>query len=272
MKPLLLGLTGFPLGHSFSKKWFAEKFRSEAACNIEYINLPVETPEQLSDLLKIENLAGFNVTAPYKTAIIRHLDELDPTAEAIGAVNCVVRNGEKWKGYNTDWRGFMLSLEEFLGTDSHPEALILGSGGASKAAEYAMERMSIKWRRVSRSADGRSNNLLNYAQLSKEVIAAHRLIVNTTPLGTFPNTDNAPDIPYEYLTTSHKLYDMVYNPPQTKFMLCGQYYGASATNGQRMLELQAEESWQLFRQARFTDPELQKILDVAADSSSLPRI
>ena len=254
MDSLLFGLTGFPLGHSFSASWFADKFRREGIGNVKYVNLPVERPELLSELFKIPNLGGFNVTAPYKTEILRHIDTSDPTATIIGAVNCVVREGGLWKGYNTDWYGFMVSLKELVG-DSHPQALVLGSGGAARAAMYAFEQLGICGTLVSRRADGidapMARRMINYKELTRDVIAANTLIVNATPLGMHPNTDTAPDIPYEYLTSEHKLYDMVYNPAVTKFMHNGITRGASVMNGQRMLEIQAEESWRLFQKSRF---------------------
>ena len=266
MDSLLFGLTGFPLGHSFSAKWFADKFRREGIRNSEYINLPVEHPDLLPELFKIENLAGFNVTAPYKTEIMRYIDSADPTASVIGAVNCVVREGGRWKGYNTDWHGFMVSLKDFIGDlltmrngmDSQLRALVLGSGGAAQAAMYALKQLGICGTFVSRRADGNNTqpdrkevHTIGYDALTQEVIAANTLIVNATPLGTHPNIDTAPNIPYEYLTCDHRLYDMVYNPSVTKFMHNGISRGASVINGQQMLELQAEESWRLFRTAHF---------------------
>lgn len=239
----LYGLTGYPLGHSFSREWFSQKFRDQGVTDAEYKNFPLPDATLLPSLLKTPGLQGFNVTAPYKSAVMEYLDDMDTVASAIGAVNCVVRNGESWKGYNTDWLGFKLSLEEFIGS-LRPAALILGSGGAARAAAYALDTLSMRYLVVSRNV--RHAGFISYGDLSATVMDEYPLIVNATPLGTFPNTAGCPSIPYHLLTADHFLYDMVYNPPLTEFLRQGKDRGAHIANGARMLEIQAEETWKLF--------------------------
>lgn len=239
----LYGLIGYPLVHSFSQEWFSQKFRENGITDAEYINFPIHDIRQLPFLLKNPSLLGFNVTAPHKRAVIEYLDAVDTVASAIGAVNCVVREEGMWKGYNTDWLGFKISLEEFLG-GNRPKALILGSGGAARAASYALEALSIPHLLASRSIHG--PGFISYGELSATVMDEYRLIVNATPLGTFPNVLEAPCIPYEKLTPGHFLYDMVYNPPLTEFLRQGNSYGACIVNGAGMLEIQAAETWKLF--------------------------
>lgn len=242
----LFGLIGYPLSHSFSKQWFTKKFAHDGLTDIlHYDNFPLQTITGLSTLLEEHpEIRGFNVTAPHKETIIPYLDQTDITAKEIGAVNCVIRQSNVLKGYNVDWIGFSRSLTEFIG-NRRPEAIILGTGGAAKAAAYALSQLYIDYIFVSRNA-GAKPHTINYTELCPKIIASHKLIINATPLGTYPNVSAMPPIPYEMLSEEHFLYDMVYNPAETAFMKHGKANGATVTNGLRMLELQAEESWKLF--------------------------
>ena len=237
------GLIGYPLGHSFSARYFAEKFRQEEISGCSYTNFPLSDIGQLDGLLRREpTLAGFNVTIPYKEQIIPKLDALDDEARAIGAVNCVKISAGRLIGYNTDTYGFERSLRQLIG-EARPAALVLGSGGASKAVRFVLQKLGISYMEVSRTK--RPHNL-TYEELNSECMAAHRLIVNATPLGTFPNVDGYPAIPYEMLTPEHFLFDLVYNPPLTRFLAQGQTQGASIMNGYDMLVGQAERSWEIW--------------------------
>lgn len=241
----LYGLIGYPLEHSFSKGWFDRQFAAEGIRDAEYHNFPLSSIEELPALMRENSeLAGFNVTAPYKVSVIDYLDEIDDTALQIGAVNCVTKEGNRWIGHNVDWIGFADSLHEFIRQQTL-QALILGSGGASKAAAYALQQLSIEFLTISRTIQ--DAGYFTYSELTPAIINSHKLIINTTPLGTYPNTIAYPPFPYDLLTTEHLLYDMVYNPPHTEFMKRGEKAGARTTNGTRMLELQAEQSLQLFR-------------------------
>ncbi len=249
----LYGLIGFPLSHSFSQRYFTDKFLKEGLKNHAYKNFPLSDIKELPDLLKNHpDLCGFNVTIPYKEQIIRFIDEMDHVSAKTGAVNTVriIREGDEMylKGYNTDVYGFVRSLEEwFTARDqSLPErALVLGTGGASKAVAYALFRLNIETHFVSRTAgDGVYKT---YDQLNAEDMAAHRLIVNTSPVGMYPNVREYPDIPYQYLTDRHFLYDLIYNPEETLFMSKGKVLGAAVHNGERMLRLQADKAWEIWR-------------------------
>lgn len=244
----LYGLIGYPLGHSFSATWFAEKFRREAIADAEYRNFPLASIEELPALWAAHpDLVGLNVTAPYKVAVMRYLSHVDPVAREIGAVNCMVRRPDGWHGYNVDWIGFGETLRPLLDGE-HPDALVLGTGGASQAARYALEQFGIRYLSVSRTP--KNERQIAYEDLSPEVMASHRLIVNATPLGTFPAVEAAPPIPYDQLTSHHILYDMVYNPPLTTFLRHGQEHGCRISNGYGMLVRQAEESWRRFVEGR----------------------
>lgn len=239
------GLIGYPLGHSFSKDWFAEKFIRNAITDARYDNFPLDNIEKLIGLLAANpDIQGLNVTAPYKESVMKYLDDTDDTAQEIGAVNCIVIRNGNLKGYNTDWSAFSESLLELIG-NNRPKALLLGTGGAAKAAGYTLRRLGIDYLSVSRTSRDKKD-VITYGDITPEIINAHKLIINATPLGTYPETGNCPPIPYESLTTEHKLYDMVYNPPCTEFMKRGKQQDSAVINGLRMLELQAEKSWELF--------------------------
>ena len=245
------GLIGYPLGHSFSQGYFAEKFRREGLTGCVYENFPLESIADLPGLIAAHpDLCGLNVTIPHKQAVIPFLDELDPQAAEIGAVNCIgitrAADGKPClKGYNADAWGFERSLLALIG-NARPDALILGTGGASKAVAYVLARLEIAFRFVSRNGDGRT--VLSYSGLTPELIAATPLIINTTPLGTFPNTDTRADIPYDAIGRGHFLHDLVYNPSETAFLREGRRRGAAVKNGYVMLTGQAERSWEIWNE------------------------
>ncbi len=242
----IFGIIGWPLGYSFSQRYFSEKF---VALGIEgeyrYCLFPLESIAGLGTVLNEyrDELAGFNVTIPYKKEVIPWLDAVSEEAQAIGAVNCVKVEGGRLTGYNTDAAGFRAGLEKLLGGEKLPRALVLGTGGASCAVRWVLEKAGIEYRMVSRMG---GNGLLSYAELTPEIVASHRLIVNTTPLGMFPNTDSKPDIPYDAVGTGHFLYDLVYNPAVTAFLAEGARRGAATINGDTMLYAQAEENWKIW--------------------------
>ncbi len=242
----LYGLLGYPLGHSFSRTYFNNKFAQEGI-NAEYVNFELPAIEQLPQVLATHpQLQGFNVTIPYKQAVIAYLDDITPEAREIGAVNVVrvTRQGQDvhLNGYNSDIIGFCDSLRPMLKA-SHRQALVLGTGGASKAVCCGLEQLGIGWTYVSRHA---TSGQLTYADLTDEVMHSHTLIVNCTPLGMFPNVGTCPDIPYNRLTPDHLLYDLVYNPEPTLFMQRGAAQGATTKGGLEMLHRQAEASWQFW--------------------------
>lgn len=241
------GLIGFPLGHSFSASYFAGKFSRENI-DAEYVNFPMEVVDGLRDFVRDNpHLAGFNVTIPHKQAVIPLLDDLSIAANEIGAVNVVkvVRDEEGFRlvGYNTDHLGFAESLRPLLTTDVR-RALVLGTGGASRAVVYALKRMDIVPQLVSRH---KREGILAYDDIDAQTLRDFPLVVNCTPLGMFPKVDAAPPIPYEHLSASNIFYDLVYNPDDTKFMRLGRSHGAKAKNGLEMLHLQAEAAWNIWK-------------------------
>lgn len=248
------GIIGKPLGHSFSEKYFTEKFASEAVDAI-YRPYPIETIAEVQSVLQA--LDGFNVTYPYKESIIPYLHNIDPIAREIGAVN-VVASG---KGYNSDWIGFRNSLtswDAFLRIPAADHrALLLGTGGVSKAIQYALREMGIAYTLVSRSpsstehdkyALGTHNSIIGYNQLDASLLEAHSLIINCTPLGMSPYECDKPSIPYESLSSCHLLYDCIYNPAMTLFLQEGKKHGCHIKNGLEMLHRQADEAWQIWSQ------------------------
>ncbi len=239
------GLIGYPLTHSFSQKYFTEKFRSSGIEDAQYLNFPLQSIEEFSSLVSgYENLAGLNVTIPYKEQVIPYLDELDESVQQIGACNCIlVRNG-KLKGFNTDYLGFKVSLMKKL-KPHHTHALVLGEGGAAKAVNYALKTLGIEFLTVSRRGND-APGVVQYHQLNDEMMEQFSLIINTTPLGMSPNIETAPDIPYNALTSRHYLYDLVYNPSKTLFLQLGEERGADIENGIEMLTIQAEEGWRIW--------------------------
>ncbi len=238
------GLIGHPLGHSFSKDYFTEKFRREGLdCEYENYDLPS---------LRIPKLCGFNVTIPYKESIITYLDELDPVAAEVGAVNTVkVLDDGKMIGYNTDVIGVETTLPyvETPYYDVSTMAIILGTGGASKAVQYVLRKNNIPYKTVSRFKE---KGDLTYQDLTPEIIQSHLLIINATPVGMAPNINEALDIPYEAITPNHTLFDLIYNPKETQFLHYGREHGATTINGLAMLHAQAEASWRIWRRAEGT--------------------
>lgn len=244
----MYGLIGYPLGHSFSAKYFTEKFSMEHIEN-SYRLFPLSSINEFEKLLISQpTLEGLNVTIPYKEKVIPYLDTVSPDATAIGAVNVIKISHDKTgriahlSGYNTDWMGFSLSLIPLL-TQNIRSALVLGTGGASKAVVYALEKLGISVQLVSRT---KKEGCITYSEITKDIIASHLLIVNTTPLGTFPDIYTYPDIPYDYLTDKHLCYDLVYNPAVTEFLSKSMKYKAKVKNGLEMLHKQAELSWKIW--------------------------
>ncbi|RZK82461.1 MAG: shikimate dehydrogenase [Pedobacter sp.] len=243
------GLIGFPLSHSFSKKFFSEKFANEGISGCEYDLYPIEHIGKLSTIISdIEFLKGLNVTIPYKLDVMPYLNEIDEAALAIGAVNCIdissKNEGVFLKGYNTDAYGFEMSLTPLLNMD-HKKALIFGDGGAAKAVKYVLDKLGIPFLVVSRKV---SETSISYEDITEVLLDEYTILINTTPLGMSPNYDSAPDIPYDILTERHLAYDLVYNPEETMFLTKAKAKGAQIKNGLEMLYLQAERSWEIWNQ------------------------
>lgn len=242
----LYGLIGYPLGHSFSQHYFNQKFDAEGI-SARYVNF--EIPD-IGDFMEVvaenPNLGGLNVTIPYKEQVIPYLDELDADAAAIGAVNVIRitrdRGRLKFKGYNSDVIGFSDSIRPML-TAGRNKALILGTGGAAKAVAHGLRVLGVEPVYVSRTP---RPGVITYADLTSDVMASHKIIVNTTPLGMYPHVDEAPDIPYDCLTPEHLCYDLLYNPDVTMFMKRSRQHGAEVKNGLEMLLLQAFVSWNIW--------------------------
>lgn len=238
------GIIGYPLGHSFSRAFFTEKFQREHI-DAEYVNFEIPSADMLPGIVQANpNLRGLNVTLPHKEAVIPMLDELSDEAKEIGAVNVIrVRDG-RLKGFNSDIIGFMDSIRPLL-KPWHQHALVLGTGGASRAIRVGLQRLGIEWTYVSRTpAPGR----LTYADLTSELMEHYQVIVNCSPVGMFPRVDACPDIPYQLLTDRHLLYDLVYNPQETLFLKRGTEHGAAVKNGLEMLHLQALASWRFWNE------------------------
>lgn len=245
------GLIGYPLGHSFSEKYFTEKFKNLGLTDHSYKLYPIEVMASGFPKLLEENplLCGINVTIPHKIEVMGFLDEIDEAAKAIGAVNCIKitksLDGKPFlKGYNTDAYGFESSLKPFL-KPQHQKALILGNGGAAKAIKYVLEQLGIAYKFVSRNPKA---DMLSYQDLTQEIIESHHIIINCSPVGTYPNVTEKPDIPYEFISDKHLFYDLIYNPSETVFLAKGREKGAQTKNGYEMLELQAEKSWEIWNE------------------------
>ena len=243
------GLIGYPLKHSFSRSYFNDKFAAEQI-DAEYVNFEIPSIREFKTIIKNHpNLKGLNVTIPYKEQVIPYLDQLNENAKMIGAVNVIKieRNKGKVKkltGFNSDIIGFKKSIEPLLQTH-HRKALILGTGGSAKAIYYGLQQLGVIPTYVAR--EKQSNTVLTYDELNAKDIAAHTIIVNCTPVGMWPNVDERPQIPYEYLTREHLLYDLLYNPNETLFMKSGAEQGAVVKNGLEMLLLQAFASWEFWQ-------------------------
>jgi shikimate dehydrogenase len=239
----LFGLIGFPLGHSFSGKYFSGKFQREGITDARYELFPISDINAFPRLWQQHpELQGLNVTIPYKEAVIPFLDHATQVVRSTGACNCVHLENGSLVGYNTDVVGFEQTLAPLL-KPVHHKALILGTGGASKAVAYVLDNMGIGWQFVSRAG---GEGCLRYDQLLPATMKEYPLIINTTPLGMYPNVRDAPSLPYEAMSERNLLYDLVYNPPQTEFLKRGKERGAMTCNGAEMLMIQAEESWRIW--------------------------
>lgn len=246
-KNKLFGLLGKNISYSFSRGYFTEKFKKLDLKKHNYINFDLHKIDDLPKVISEHNdLRGINVTIPYKQAVLQFLDKLDITAAKIGAVNTIkfTKKGNL-KGYNTDVVGFENSIVPLL-KNGHKKALILGTGGASKAIAYALNKNKITHKFVSRNPEGKKE--ISYATLNKEIIENHTIIINCTPLGTSPDIEKCPNIPYQFITENHILYDLIYTPEVTTFLSKGKEKGATIKNGLEMLELQAEESWRIWNE------------------------
>ena len=245
------GLIGYPLSHSFSQKFFTEKFLQENIANVSYHNFPIPSMESFAALWKENpNLEGLNVTIPYKKEVIPFLQHSSAVVQEIHACNCIRKFNNELYGYNTDVIGFEKSLLPFL-QPHHTHALILGTGGAAAAVRWVLQKLNIQFQLVSRKvntieANTEMKSIISYDQLNKSLVEAHTLIINTSPVGMFPNVHEAPPIAYEGITAQHHLYDLVYNPKETLFMKNGLEKGATVQNGLAMLHIQAEESWAIW--------------------------
>lgn len=241
------GLIGYPLSHSFSKKYFTEKFLNEGIVDHQYELFPIEDISALPNLL-LENptLKGLNVTIPHKVNVLCYLNEIEEAAEKIGAVNCIAIKdfeGELYlKGYNTDAYGFEQSLKLLLKAQ-HTKALVFGDGGAAKAVKYVLEKLNIEYQVVVRKA---TSGAILYDEITPEILTTHKLLINTTPLGMSPNVDTFPDIDYSLIGKDHLAYDLVYNPLETTFLSKAAQQGAQIKNGLEMLYKQAEKAWAIW--------------------------
>jgi shikimate dehydrogenase len=237
------GLIGYPLTHSLSQQYFTQKFIDQGIEDCVYERFSIPSIGDLHDILKTHpDLCGFNITIPYKKEVLAFLTERSKAVEEVGACNCVKIEAGKLIGYNTDVIGFENSLIPFL-KPSHNKALVLGTGGAALAIVYVLLKLGIDFSYVSRSA---TSGQLNYNDLDASVMASHTLIINTTPLGMFPNIEACPDIPYHLITTEHHLFDLTYNPALSSFLAKGVQMGATIQNGQQMFVEQAEQSWRIW--------------------------
>lgn len=242
----LYGLLGRNISYSFSREYFTRKFEQLGLTEHQYVNFDIAEISELPHILKREkeSLRGFNVTIPYKQDVFTYLDDVAPDAQKIGAVNVVkVFADGHLEGYNTDVIGFENSLKPLLKLH-HKKALILGTGGAAKAVAFVLGKLQIGYLFVSRNAG--SSNSIRYDQLDEKILEEYTIIINTTPLGTFPETEKYPAIPYEFIHSGHLLYDLIYNPAETTFLKKGKEQGAVVKNGLEMLELQAEAAWEIW--------------------------
>lgn len=240
------GLLGKQISYSFSRKYFTEKFDRLGLSQFEYVNYDLAQIEDFKkDVLKdLGLLGGLNVTIPYKQSVMPYLDEIDTQARSIGAVNTIkILKDNKLKGFNTDAYGFETSLTScWRGTEQG--ALILGTGGASKAVAYVLEGLNINFLFVSRNKSNK--NTIAYGEINEKIMKSHEMIINCSPLGTFPNVELKPTLPYEFLTDKHLLFDLIYNPEKTAFLRMGEQAGAIIINGRSMLEHQADKSWEIW--------------------------
>ena len=238
----IYGLIGKNIDYSFSKNFFSKKFKNENI-NCKYLNFDIQNISDFKSVISDNNISGLNVTIPYKEDVIKYIDEISNDAKSIGAVNTIKISNKKLTGHNTDHIGFTTSIEKIDEFKNIESALILGSGGASKAIQFALDNLKIKYTIVSRS---NSIKCINYNQISEKIIKNHKLIINCTPLGTFPEVEKCPEIDYRFLSPFNILYDLVYNPKQSNFLRKGVNAGCKIKNGLEMLEIQAIESWKIW--------------------------
>lgn len=239
------GLIGRHIDYSFSRSYFNEKFKLEGLDH-SYVNFDIATLDEFPEIINsTKDLKGLNVTIPYKETIIPYLDKLHKTAKKIGAVNTIkIKKNGRLIGYNTDYFGFKKSIEPYL-KPHHTQALILGTGGASKAIAYALKKLGVEYNYVSRNLS--SNTTFTYDSLTENNIKEHQIIINCTPLGTHPKTNECPNIPYDAIDKTHLVFDLIYNPEETKFLTIAKIKGATVCNGYKMLELQAEKAWKIWQ-------------------------
>lgn len=241
----IYGLVGHPLSHSFSKKYFDKKFADLEITDCRYELFDLDNIEEIESLkFSIGGLKGLNITIPYKEEIIPYLDKLDISARQVGAVNVLKKTNGEWVGYNSDYYGFKQSLEKWL-PSTDIKALVLGTGGASKAILAVLRQLKITHKLISRS-EGKSDLTYDRLQADSKLLRDYKLIINTTPVGMYPNIEVSPDLDYSQLTPEHFLYDLVYNPDETAFMTQGKVQGCQTKNGLEMLQLQAEKSWEIW--------------------------
>jgi shikimate dehydrogenase len=244
---IIYGLIGNPLGHSFSKKYFTEKFEKENLGDLRFELYPLKNISEFPFLLEsTESIKGLAVTIPYKETVMAFLDVIDPVAKMIGAVNCIKINSNILTGFNTDCIGFERSLKPLL-QPHHTGALVLGSGGASKAIQYVLGKLKIKFLVVTRN-ESLKEGIINYNSIDEHCVNHYPIIINCTPVGMFPNIAEQPFLPYHFLNEKNLLFDLVYMPAETKFMTTGKRYGAIVKNGYEMLLIQAEENWRIWNE------------------------
>ena len=236
------GLIGKNINYSFSKKYFNDKFLKENITNCSYENYDLQSVKDFKKIIKDNAIKGFNVTIPYKEEIMEFINKIDPIAKKIGAINTIkIHNKNIIEGYNTDYIGFVISLKNLI--TNQKKALVLGTGGASKAIIFGLSSIGIESTIVSRN---KREGVISYSELNKKVIEENTIIINCTPLGTFPEVKECPKIPFEFLSSNHICYDLIYNPEKTKFLLESEKMGATIINGKKMLENQANESWKIW--------------------------
>jgi len=236
------GLIGKNISYSFSRQYFTKKFKNLKLEDCEYVNFDLQTIDEFSKM-DFNTISGFNVTIPYKEQILKFLDSIDDEAKEIGAVNTIkITKDNQLIGYNTDFYGFQESLKPFL-KPHHKKALVLGTGGASKAIIFVLNKLEIDFLVVSRNP---IKAQISYQNITEKVIDKYPLIINCTPLGTHPDIDKSPKIPYQFISSQHLLYDLIYNPEKTSFLNKGEKQGATICNGLKMLELQAEKAWEIW--------------------------
>ena len=236
------GLIGKNINYSFSKKYFNDKFLKENITNCSYENYDLQSVKDFKKIIKDNAIKGFNVTIPYKEEIMELINKIDPIAKKIGAINTIkIHDKDIIEGYNTDYIGFVMSLKNII--SNQKKALVLGTGGASKAIIFGLSSIGIESTIVSRN---KREGVISYSELNKKVIEENTIIINCTPLGTFPEAQKCPKIPFEFLSSNHICYDLIYNPEKTKFLLESEKMGATIINGKKMLENQANESWKIW--------------------------